>query len=129
MNTLLVFQQRDELEHIGESFTEARIFAPILKGLSDEHESIRFANERDSEISLKEIDITMRDIYANRIARGDGSTFSRGKGRQSAMTTSSGFKKPGHKKAQCFKFMCESGAGPLPSSGAGRSSGCSCSRN
>ena len=48
------------------------------------------------------------------------------------MTASSGFKgscdccrKPGHKQAQCFKFLRESGGGPLPSSGAGRSSWCS----
>ena len=44
-----IFQQRDELEHIGESFTEARILAIILEGLSDEYETIRFAAEQDSE--------------------------------------------------------------------------------
>ena len=35
-----VFQQRDELEYIGERFTEARILNIILDGLSDEHEPI-----------------------------------------------------------------------------------------
>ena len=71
----------------------------------------------------------MRNMYANRVARGDGLTFSLEKGRESAITVSSGFKgscdycsKPGHKQAQCFKFLRESGGGPLPSSGAGRSS-------
>ena len=48
-----VFQQRHELEHISESLTEARIWDLILDGLSDEYESIRFAAERDPEISLK----------------------------------------------------------------------------
>ena len=48
-----VFQQRDELEHIGESFTEAPILDVMLEGLSDEYEPIRFAAERDPEISLK----------------------------------------------------------------------------
>ena len=48
-----VFQQRDEFENIGESFTEARILDIFLKGLSDEYEPIRFAAERDPEISLK----------------------------------------------------------------------------
>ena len=47
-----VVQQRDELEHIGETFTEARILGIILEGLSDEYEPIRFAAERDPEISL-----------------------------------------------------------------------------
>ena len=101
-----VFQQRDELEHISETFTEARILDIILEGLSDEYEPIRFVAERDPEISLKEIEITMRNMYANRITRGDGSTFSREKGRESAMTASSGFKgscdycsKPGRKQA------------------------------
>ena len=42
-----VFQQRDELKHIGESFTEARILNTILEGLSDEYEPVRFATERD----------------------------------------------------------------------------------
>ena len=124
-----VFQQRDELERIGKTFTEARILDIIPEDLSDEYEPIRFAAERDSETSLKEIETTMRNMYANRVARGDGSTFSRKKGRQSAMTASLGLKgscdycsKPGHKQAQCFKFLLESGGGPLPSSGAGRSS-------
>ena len=35
-----VFQQRDELEYIGESFTEARILDITLEGLSDEYEPI-----------------------------------------------------------------------------------------
>ena len=71
-------------------------------------------------------------MYPNRIARGDGSTFSREKGRRSAMPASSGFKgscnyrsKPSHKHALCFKFLRESGGGPLPLGGAGRSSWCS----
>ena len=72
-----VFQQRDELEHIGESFTEPRILDIILEGLSNEYEPIRFAAERDPEISLKEIQITMGNMYANRVARDDGSTFLR----------------------------------------------------
>ena len=126
------FQQRDELEHIGESFAEARILDIILEGLSDEYEPIRFAAEWDQEISLKEIEITMRNLNANCVARGDGSTFLREKGRQSDMTVSSGFKgscdccsKPGHIQAQCFIFLRESGGGPLPSSGAERGSWCS----
>ena len=76
-----VFQQRDKLEHIGENLTEARILDLILEGFSNEYESIRFAAERDPEISLNEVEITMQNMYANHIAHGDGSTFSRGEGR------------------------------------------------
>ena len=69
-------------------------------------------------------------MYANRVARGDGSTILRGKERESARTSCSVFKgsydycnTPGHKKSQCFKFMRESGEGALlPLSGAVRSS-------
>ena len=128
-----IFRQRDELEHIGESFAEARILDIIPEDLSDEYEPIRFSAEREPEISLKEIEIAMRNMYANRVACGDCSTFSREKGRESAMTASSGFKgscdyctKPGHKQAQCFTFFCESGGGPLPSSGAGEAVGVVC---
>ena len=126
------FQQRDELEHIGGSFTEARILEIILKGASNEYEPIRFAAERDPKISLNEIEITIRNMYRQtRLAR-CGSTYSREKGRQSAMKASSGLKrscdycsKPSHKHAQYFKVLRESGGRPLTSSGAGRSSWCS----
>ena len=37
-NLTEVFQQRDELEHIGDSFTETHTFDFILEGLSDECE-------------------------------------------------------------------------------------------
>ena len=40
-NLTEVFQQRNELEHIGESFTEACILDIILEGLSDEYEPMR----------------------------------------------------------------------------------------
>ena len=40
-----VFQQRDELEHIGESFTEVRILNIILESFSGEYKPIRFAAE------------------------------------------------------------------------------------
>ena len=47
------FHNRNELEHSGESFTEARILNPIPEGLSNEYESVQFAAERDPEISPK----------------------------------------------------------------------------
>ena len=67
-----VFQQRDELKHIGGTFTEARVLDLILEGVSDEYEPIRFAAERDSKISLKEVETTMRNMYANHGVRGGG---------------------------------------------------------
>ena len=113
--------QRDELRHIGETCTEAHILDILLEGLSDEYKPIRFAAERDPEVSLKKVEITMRSMYANGVARGDGSTFPREKGCQSAMMASSGLKKscdycskPGLKQAQYFILFCESGRGPLP---------------
>ena len=47
------FQQRGELENIGKSFTQALILGIILEGISDEYEPIRFAAERNPEISPK----------------------------------------------------------------------------
>ena len=58
-NLTEVFQQQNELEHIDESFTAARILDLILEGLSDEYESTKFAAERDPGISLKEIETKM----------------------------------------------------------------------
>ena len=111
-----VLLQRDDLDNVGESFIEARILDLTLEGLSAEYDLIRFPAEQNP-------DIMMRITYVNHVTQGDGSTFSRGKGRESAMAASSGFKrscgycnKAGHKKAQCFKFLRESDRGPLPSS-------------
>ena len=99
----------------------------ILEILRDEYEPIRFAAERDPEISLNEIATTVRNMYANCVAY--GSTFLRGKECELAVTASSGFKggcdhcnKPSHRKAQCFKFLCESAGESLSSIGALRSS-------
>ena len=47
-----VFQQRDELKHIGAN-AEASILNLILEGPSGEYEPIMFTAERDSKISLK----------------------------------------------------------------------------
>ena len=87
-----VFQQRDELKHISESFTKASILDLIQESFNDEYEPIRFAPERDLEISLKQNETTMRNMYANCVARGCGSKFSPGKGRETAKTASSAFK-------------------------------------
>ena len=113
-NLIEVFQQRNELEHIGESFLEVRILDLISKGPSEEYEPIRFAAKRDHEISLKETETTMRNMYANRVARGGGSTLSRREGRESTMTAFLGFKgsrnycnKLGHKKPSASN-LCES---------------------
>ena len=74
----------------------------------------------------------MRNMYANRVARGKGSTFSRWKERESTMTAFLGLEgsydyceKPGHKKAQCSKLLCKFDGGTLHLSGARRSSWCS----
>ena len=127
-----MFQQRDKLEHIGEIFTEARILGLILEGLSEEYEPIRFAAERVPEITLTEIKTTVRNMYANRVARGSGSTFLHGKGRESTMRMSLGFtgsldyrNRLGYRKDQFFQILHEFGEGSLPSSGTERRSWCS----
>lgn len=50
-----VYELRDKLKHIGESFSEARIMDLILEGLTDDYQQIRFAVERDPDISFKQI--------------------------------------------------------------------------
>ena len=67
----------------------------------------------------------MRNMYADRVACGV-------KGRESAMTASSDFKrsrdyrnKPRHIKFHCFKFLRESDRRSLPLGGAERCSWCS----
>ena len=66
----------------------------------------------------------MRNMYDNRIARGDGLTFLRVKRRESAMAASSDFKgscdycyKSGHKKGQLLQISARIWHGNTPSSG------------
>ena len=71
------------------------------------------AADRDPEVLLKSVENSVRNIYANGVARDGGSIFSQVKGRGSAVMASSGFRgswdlcyKPGH-KGPVFIF-CES---------------------
>ena len=121
-----VFQQQDEFEHIGESFMETGVLDLILEGLSDVYEPIRFAAERDIEMSLN-INKTMHNMYANDVARGGGSTVSRGKGRKSAIPVSPGLmkrggfcSKPGHKRPSASNFCVSLSECHYLSSGATR---------
>ena len=84
-----VFHQRDELEHVGETFTEARMLDIILEDLSDEYEPIRFAAERDPEISLKKMEFKCETCTPTASRAVTARRFLREKGRQSAMTASS----------------------------------------
>ena len=126
-----MFQQRDELKTIGESFTEVHILDLILKSLSDVDEPIRFATNLDLKISLNEIETTMCTKYSKGRARRGGATVLRGKGRESAMTACSGFEKScnncsklSHTKA-CFKFLRKSSWGSISWSDALRRTWCS----
>ena len=75
-----VIGERDELNHIDESFTASHILDLIQEGLIDEYEPARFTAKRDPEVSMKKIENAMRNMYANRVSHGEASTLSRGKG-------------------------------------------------
>ncbi|CAM9796794.1 unnamed protein product, partial [Sphacelaria rigidula] len=64
-----VFQLRDELRCVGEVVSEERLTDIIIEGISDEYDLIKYNAERDLDLSISDIENTMRNMYANRVAR------------------------------------------------------------
>lgn len=65
-----VYILRDELGHRGEMISEERLTDIVLEGLTDEYDLIKFNLERYPDFIFDEIEVTMFNMYANRVARG-----------------------------------------------------------
>ncbi|CAM9542979.1 unnamed protein product, partial [Sphacelaria rigidula] len=64
-----VFQLRDELVHIGEPISDERLTNIIVKDLTSEYGQIKYNAERDPDFGIGEIESTLRNMYAKRLAR------------------------------------------------------------
>ena len=82
-----VYQLRDELENAGETVSEKRMTDIVLEGLTSDYDLIKYNAERDPDLSIQDIEMTMRNMYANRIAR--KITSSKSYGRDSSMLVTS----------------------------------------
>ena len=61
-----VYQLRDELENAGETVSEERLTDIVLEGLTSDYAMIKYNAECDPDISIQDIETTMRNMYANR---------------------------------------------------------------
>ena len=59
-----VYQLRDELENAGETVSEERMTDIVLEGLTSDYDLIKYNAERDPDLSIQDIDMTMRNMYA-----------------------------------------------------------------
>lgn len=75
-----VYQLAGDLESMGEPVTRHRIMDIIISGVTNEYELVRFQAMKDSEFSLDDLKLTMRNMQANILHK------SGRKGRGSAMT-------------------------------------------
>ncbi|CAN0032159.1 unnamed protein product, partial [Sphacelaria rigidula] len=64
-----VYQLRDELDNVGEAISEERRTDIVLEGLTSVYDLIKYNAERDPDLSVQSIEITVRNVYANRMAR------------------------------------------------------------
>ncbi|CAM9523918.1 unnamed protein product, partial [Sphacelaria rigidula] len=82
-----IYELRDQLVYMGEPISDERLTDIVVEGLTDEYDRIKYDAERDPDFSISDIEITMRNMYSNRVARG---ILSKGeRGRDSAMIATS----------------------------------------
>ncbi|CAM9980923.1 unnamed protein product, partial [Sphacelaria rigidula] len=82
-----IYQIKDELNNMNESVSDERLTDIIIEGLADDYSQIKYDAERDPDLSLSQIESTMRNSYVNRLARGKSAR--KPVGRESAMYASS----------------------------------------
>lgn len=62
-----VYKLRDEPAYTGETASDERITDIVLEGFPNEYKMVEFNAEGDPDVS--EIEVIMRDTYANHVAR------------------------------------------------------------
>ncbi|CAM9463687.1 unnamed protein product, partial [Sphacelaria rigidula] len=62
-----LFQLRDELVHIGESISDERLTDKIVEGLTSEYRQVKYNAGRDPDLSIRDIETTLRNMYASRL--------------------------------------------------------------
>ncbi|CAM9451364.1 unnamed protein product [Sphacelaria rigidula] len=98
-----LFQLRDELVHIGEPISDERLTDIIVEGPTSEYDQIKYSAERHPDFSIGEIETTLRNLYAIRLAR--KVTASRSHGRDSSMLAaamSNSLNQPAKFRGKCY---------------------------
>ena len=63
-----MFELRDQLVYIGEPISDDRLDI-VIEGLTDDYDRVKYDGERDPELSISDIEVTLRNMYSNRVAR------------------------------------------------------------
>lgn len=67
-----VYQRRDELAYMSKAESDERITDIVLEKHHVEYDMVKINAERDPDFALQEIEVTMRNMYANnRVAPGE----------------------------------------------------------
>ena len=94
------FYLRDQLVFMGEPIFDDRLTDIVIEGLTDDYDRVKYDAERDPDLSISDIEVTLRSMYSNRVARNIlGNKGSRG--RESAMIAAS----PPESSVTSSKFM------------------------
>ncbi|CAM9471704.1 unnamed protein product, partial [Sphacelaria rigidula] len=62
-----VFELRDQLVYMGEPISDERLVDIVVEDLGDDYDRIKYDAERDPDLSISDIQVTMRNMYSNRV--------------------------------------------------------------
>ncbi|CAM9555616.1 unnamed protein product, partial [Sphacelaria rigidula] len=65
-----IYELRDQLVYMGEPISDDRLTDIVVEGLTDEYDRIKYNAERNPDFSIFGIEVTMRNMFSNRVARG-----------------------------------------------------------
>ena len=82
------YDLRDQLVYVGGPISDDRLTDIVIEGLTDDYDRVKYDAEREPNLSISDIEVTLRNMYSNRFARNIlGNQGSRG--RESAMIAAS----------------------------------------
>ncbi|CAM9968340.1 unnamed protein product, partial [Sphacelaria rigidula] len=65
-----IFELRDQLVYMGEPISDETLTDIVVEGLTDDYDRVKYDAERGPDLSISDIEVTLRNMYANRLARG-----------------------------------------------------------
>lgn len=65
-----LFALYDKLVYVGDTISEERLTDIVVEGLTDDYDGIKYDGERDPDFDISDNEVTMRNTYLTRVARG-----------------------------------------------------------
>ena len=54
---------------MGEPIADDRLTGIVIEGLTDDYDRVKYDAERDPDLTISDIEVTLRNMYSNRVAR------------------------------------------------------------